>query len=173
MARVFYVDITNTPRLIKRIFYVDITNTARQIKRAFYVDITNTPRLVFVAAQVIPEILGAVGTYPGTATCTIAFTTSGTETVQTNQLPTPSVVGNWAYPPTSSYQLMATLQSGTAPTGNALNVWIPVTGTLSWSLTRFGPGSSTCSLLIQISTNSSSVIASGVITMTSTVESGG
>jgi hypothetical protein len=169
VPQTYVVDSTNTTRLVRRLFIVDSTNTTRLVKRVFIVDSTNTARLVYVAAQVIPVGLSAVASYPATATCTITFNTSGTETVQSNQIPVPETLGNWAYPPTSGYQIKATLQSGTTPAGT-LNTWLPATVARTWSLQKIGPGIVTCSLLIQISTNSSSVIASGVVTMYSEVD---
>jgi hypothetical protein len=175
MTHTYVVDSGNVSRVAKRIFIVDSSNTTRQVKRLFVIDDTNTARLVYVAAQVIPQSLTATSEYPAAATCTVYFTTAGTEEIQTNQIPSGEVVGNWLPGgSTSDYQIMCTLQSGTAPNApgatNTLNTWLPVTTDYSWGLQATLHGSSLSnSLLFEISTDSSTVIASGVITMESTV----
>jgi hypothetical protein len=170
MARFFVVDSGSTTRLAKKLFIVDSGNTTRQIKRMFVVDSGNVARLVFAAATVIPTSVSSSSTLPAAATSTIEFNTSGQEVAIDNANPTGIVIGNWLPGGgTSGYQIKATLSSGTAPQAsgntNTLGTWLPVTSALTWGLEQVTAGTIACSLLFQISTNSSNVLASGTISL--------
>jgi hypothetical protein len=168
MARTFVSDSGGVSRLVTRMFVVDSGAISRQVKRQFIVDSGGVSRLVFVAAQVIATSVNGSTTSPATAEAIIAFTTAGQEIQTSNEYPGGSVVGNWLPGGnTGLYQIKATLSSGTAPNypgaTNTLNVWLPVTSDLDWGLQLTANGSESCSLLFQVSTNSSEVIASGTV----------
>lgn len=74
----------------------------------------------------------------------------------------------------SDYQVRATLQSGSTPSGT-LGSWVSLNTTRQWVLTRGSPGVSSCSLLIEIrKISNSQVIDSATIAFDARyIESGG
>tara|TARA_R110002060_G_scaffold66407_1_gene75228 strand:- start:255 stop:821 length:567 start_codon:yes stop_codon:yes gene_type:complete len=64
-----------------------------------------------------------------------------------------SDIGNWIDPKSAapgSYQIRATLNSGTSPSGSAVGSWMALTSTRSWILSSSAGQSKTCNLTIQI-----------------------
>jgi hypothetical protein len=129
----------------------------------------------YIAVQVISETVGGVGISPADGSAAVLFNSGGTEEIINNANPTGLVVGNWLEGGVASnYQIMATLQSGTAPNWSAylspLNTWIPLSSGATWGMQRTTVGSTTGTLLIEIAlVGSTTPLASGTVTLTGTV----
>lgn len=72
----------------------------------------------------------------------------------------------------SNYFVRCTLQSGTSPSGSALGTWLGLSADAFWNITRSSVGTNTCTLLVEISMNSSGtiVVATKTISMSASVE---
>jgi hypothetical protein len=168
--KTWVVDSGGISRTVKTLWVVDSSSISRRIKKAFVIDSGGIARLAYVAAAVIPTTVNGSSTLPASAEALITFTTAGTEVATSNAFPGGAIVGNWLPGgSTSGYQIMATLNSGTAPNfpgaTNTLGTWLTATSNLSWGLQRTTNGTETCSLLIQVRAIGSGVLASGNITL--------
>lgn len=94
---------------------------------------------------------------------TITDTTSTTGAITNTSWCTPNV-----YAP-GGCTIRAHVNSGTAPSGSALDADLALSSSRSWALSQVGTGSKTCSLLITIKDALGNVLKSVAITLTATV----
>jgi hypothetical protein len=118
---------------------------------------------------VIPYTANGRAALPTTAAAAMYFYSDGTERYSSNASPSPTSIGYWCPAGNgTAYDVMATLASGTTPTG-ALGTWIELSAApnyAEWSLSNdSGLGNTvSCTLTIQIRLHSTStVVASGTI----------
>lgn len=119
---------------------------------------------------VIPYTANGRAALPATAFATEGFYSDGTQRYSTNAAPSGAVLGYWCPAGNgTAYDIEATLVSGTAPSGSALNTWLELSASpnyVSWSVTNnSGLGSEvSCVLGISIRLHSSGlVVATGNI----------
>jgi hypothetical protein len=87
--------------------------------------------------------------------------------------PTVTDVGDWISPKLGmgNYEVRATLNSGTSPTGSALNTWLVLSTSRFWQIQRTTIGTNLSQLLIEIRLASSGVVMdSATIDLEATVE---
>jgi hypothetical protein len=101
----------------------------------------------------------------GTATSGVRFNDNGT--VEQNKNGTYSVLENWAAPSQSglgsSYEVRATLQSGTLTSGTT-GTWLAISTNPEWTVST-GSGVRDASLLIEVRPNSGAVADSATYTL--------
>lgn len=81
----------------------------------------------------------------------------------------PSDIGDWIDPKTSapgSYEIRATLVSGTSPTGPTIGSWHALTTSRLWSLASNPGQSKSCQLTIEIRKAGGAVLDSGMVNLT-------
>lgn len=117
---------------------------------------------------VIPYTVSGRAALPAGAFASIYFYSDGTERYSNNANPTPVSLGYWCPAGNgTAYDILATLASGTAPSGSPLGTWIALAtspNVASWSETNdSGLGNTvSCTLAIQIRLHSTgSVVATG------------
>jgi hypothetical protein len=158
-------------RKVKELHYHDGT-AIRKVKEAWYHDGTAV-RKVYTGAEIVNPLVVPNVTYGALSTAAqsvwVNFYTDGTlqgfrqgnVQVWTRNWFTPTQAGIGG-----SYWIRATLVSGTAPTGSALNAWLALTAVRGWTLTAPAGGafaSRACTLQIQIASDSAgaNVVTSG------------
>lgn len=104
----------------------------------------------------------------GSATASYLLSSDGTERDQDN-----INVGTWISNPASrgSYWVRATLVSGSAPTSGTLNAWTNLSTSQGWGITQIGNGEKSCSLNIQVASDSggSSIVSSATLDLHASV----
>lgn len=104
------------------------------------------------------------------ATATISYNTDRTVKNQAS-----TTLENWllAGYATSNYQIRATVQSGSTPTGDLTNSWLGLSANRSWSVSESGgvAGSTTTTLLIEIRDAAAPNTLRGSATVTLTADS--
>lgn len=123
---------------------------------------TARARLVSLSSQLVEDTV----LDPADASVTYEVNSDGTVT--------PPVTQNWwraGVTPGigSGYEVRATLQSGTTPSGT-LGSWLALSSSRAWTLTRTSQGTNTAELLVEIRATSGTVLASAVITLQATVD---
>lgn len=105
---------------------------------------------------------------PTNALCQYELTSGGdVRMTQTNN--TVNDVGDWVaavYAP-GSYECLLHVNSGTSPSGSALDTWLALTSTRNWQLSRTSLGTSSNNCTISIRKNGVT-LASATVTMTAT-----
>jgi hypothetical protein len=101
-----------------------------------------------------------------TATAGVTFRDDGTVVQDKNG--NTSVLENWAAPTQSglgsSYEVRATLQSGTTPSGT-LGTWLSISTNPTWSLTATSGTAKNCDLLIEVRPNGGAVLDSATYSL--------
>jgi len=107
---------------------------------------------------------------PGTAQATCQFESDGDIVSITTTSGTVDV-GDWVTPRAvapGAYEILAHVNSGTSPTGSALDTWLALTSNRSWTLTQVGAGSKTVNMTISIRIGGVT-LSSGTFVITVTV----
>lgn len=153
MGRIFVVDSGGTSRLVRRMFVVDSGGTSRLIKRAFAVDSGGTARQIYSSETVSlsasysfgGENLGWGLNYNDGFSFTVLGTLFTISSIEGVNFDVP--IGNWVSdpPPEGSYEVMATVNSGSvAPGSSATGSW------LALNVRRFWRPNPTLNLTVQI-----------------------
>jgi hypothetical protein len=153
--------------------YVNDAGTWRQIQNV-YVNDAGTWRLVYQAAVVFLTNIFAGHTAISPSNAFAAYELQADGDIQTYHGGTNGDSGDWITPKSasgaSSYEVRATLLSGTTPAGT-LGSWLALSVARSWSLSRSTIGTTTCDLTVEIRRASDgTILTSQTVTIEATKE---
>lgn len=167
-----WVNDAGTARQIREV-WVNDAGTARRIQE-IWVNDNGTARQVFIGdlISIFDRTIVATTVNPGDATARWGLESDGDTVEQLNAVQ--SDIGDWITPKTNmaNYEVRATLNSGTTPSGSSLGSWLVLNNTRSWQLLRTSIGLVQCQLFVEIRRASDgTVLDSATINLTAEVES--
>lgn len=116
----------------------------------------------------LPASLRHIDISPNVAEVSLSIRANGTWNASANA----SYSGTWMVRGVNSdFQVRVTKTSGTATPSGTLGSWLSLTSDRSWTLQKYGTGSSTCTILVEIrSSSTSEVLTSKSITLEATID---
>jgi hypothetical protein len=110
---------------------------------------------------------------PSAAQAVVQFTSAGiVNKIENGVSAQIDTTTDWLRPAAAApslYQISATVQSGTSPTGDSLATFLPLTSNRQWTLDQSGVGTKSCTLLIELRYNGGTVLKSGTYSLSVTV----
>lgn len=163
--RTIVIDSGGVARQIKadRFFVVDSGGITRKLQRLFVIDSGGVTRQVYQnAIFALPSVSTDSQINPNPATAQVVLKTDGTYTS------TGTASGNWITPTSlapGAYTIRAHVNSGSTPSGSALDTDLALSTQRSWLITQSGPGSKVCDLLLTIKDGVGNIMLSQVCSM--------
>lgn len=109
-------------------------------------------RRVSISSQSVSHI-------PPTGAAIAGYRLNASGIAETREGASYTTVGSWiALGTPSDYECMATLLSGTSPSGSSVGSWLPLSASREWSLTQSSSGIKSCSLQVEIRRASTLVV---------------
>ncbi len=165
-ARIIVVDSGGTSRQVRRFFVIDAGGTPRLVSRAFVIDAGGTARLIYSGEMItLGNTTVIANTFaPQNPSVSYSLNSNGTITGFATDLGTYSI-GNWVAPspPVASYEVFATLNSGTA--SGTFGSWLPLSSNRTWSKSSSSLGLVSASIGLQIRDASGTVVDTATITL--------